>query len=187
MARRGPPRPRPPLNEERLQELALRYVGRFATSRAKLVAYLARKVRERGWEDGSAPDFDALADRFCALGYIDDAAYALAKSQALTSRGYGKRRLEQTLRVSGIGEEEGSAARAHADSQAVDAALRFAQRRRLGPYGSGERDLKQRERALAAMIRAGHSFPLAQAIVDWPAEMPVDFDEIAERAGLTPS
>ena len=49
MARRTDRRPRPPLEQEKLSELALSYVGRFATSRAKLATYLERKVRERGW------------------------------------------------------------------------------------------------------------------------------------------
>ena len=39
----------PPLDEAGLNELALAYVARYATSRAKLLAYLARKLRERGW------------------------------------------------------------------------------------------------------------------------------------------
>ena len=46
---------RKPLNEERLHELALFYVGRFATTRAKLIAYLSRKLRERGWEGERQP------------------------------------------------------------------------------------------------------------------------------------
>ena len=62
--RRGPP---PPLNAEQLRELALRYVGKYATTRAKLRQYLTRKIRERGWADGAAPDLEALAGRFAEL------------------------------------------------------------------------------------------------------------------------
>ena len=39
-----------PLDAPRLEELALAYVARFATSAAKLETYLRRKLRERGWE-----------------------------------------------------------------------------------------------------------------------------------------
>src|SRR5579864_6680816 len=97
--------------------MALRYVGRFATTRAKLTAYLWRKVRERGWNDKAEPDFDALAQRFCELGYLDDAAYALAKSRSLSSRGYGRHRLEQKLRLAGISDEDGAAARGRRKSR----------------------------------------------------------------------
>jgi regulatory protein len=177
-------RPRPALDAKRLEELGLRYVGRYATSRAKLVAYLARKVRERGWSELREPDLEALATRFCELGYVDDAAYALAKSQALSNRGYGKRRLDEKLRLAGIAEAEGAAAREHADAHALEAALRFAQRRRIGPFGSGGDDPRQRQKAIAAMARAGHSFALARIIASWPRDVEIDPGEIADRARL---
>jgi regulatory protein len=165
----------------------LAYVGRFATTRVKLRQYLARKVRERGWGDEHGPDLEALADRLAEQGYVDDAAYALAKSQALTGRGYGKRRLLQTLRSAGVEEQHSEAAREHADGEALSAALRFAQRRRLGPFAEeAMRDPKQREKALAAMIRAGHSFAVAREIVSLPPGAEIDLGDLAERARLTP-
>ena len=45
---RDPRRPLPPLDQPALERAALRYVERYATTRAKLVAYLTRKLRERG-------------------------------------------------------------------------------------------------------------------------------------------
>jgi regulatory protein len=157
---------RPPLDQEKLEQLALRYVERFATTRAKLRAYLARKLRERGWSGHGEPDPAAVAERFAKLGYVDDATYALTKARALTGRGYGKRRLVDKLRAAGVAEDDAEAACAHADEEAVAAALRFAERRRLGPFAAVPlADPKQREKALAAMIRAGHPFALARAIL----------------------
>lgn len=186
MAPPRPPRRPPPLDSSRLQELALRYVGRYATTRAKLRAYLARKVRERGWSESTEPDLDRLAASFCELGYIDDAAYALAKSRALTSRGYGKRRLQDKLRLAGIEDADGAAARDHADAEAIDAALRFAERRRIGPFAVAEADPGQREKAIAALIRAGHPFGLARAIAALGPGATVDVEELREQAGLRP-
>lgn len=168
----------PPLNESKLNELALRYVGKYATTRAKLRTYLARKVRERGWDGPRNPDFEAIADRFAELGYIDDAAYAANKSRALTARGYGKRRLIQSLRIAGVDEEDGRAAREHADAEAVAAALRFAERRRIGPFSAGPADMKTREKAIAAMARAGHPLSLARAIAALPPGADIDTDNI---------
>jgi regulatory protein len=181
MARLRQPRVPVPLDSKRLEELALRYVGRFATSRAKLIAYLSRKLREWGWADDRQPDLEALAARFSELGYVDDAAYALAKSQSLSGRGYGKRRLDDKLRLAGIDEEDGAAARAHADAAAVDAVLRFARRRRIGPFAPSEPGLRQREKAIAAMVRAGHSFGLSRVIADMPAGAEVDMNQLCER------
>lgn len=143
----------------------MRYVGRFATTRAKLRAYLDRKLRERGWSGDALPDLDALAERFAERGYVDDAGYALSKARSLSGRGYGKARLTQSLRVAGVAEADSEVARSHAESEALSSALRFAQRKRLGPYAAQVPDPKARERALTAMVRAGHSFALSRAII----------------------
>lgn len=185
----APPRPLrrpPPLDSRRLAELALRYVGRYATTRAKLRAYLARKLRERGWSESTEPDLDRIAARFCELGYIDDAAYALAKSRSLTGRGYGKQRLEEKLRIAGIEEADRAEARGHADAGAVDSALRFAERRRIGPYAGDAADPKRREKAIAAMVRAGHPFGLARAIAALRPGAPVDVEELREQSRFGP-
>jgi regulatory protein len=115
------------------------------------------------------------------LGYVDDAAFALAKSRSLVGRGYGEKRVEQALRIAGVGEEDKASARALAAAQSVEAALRFAQRRRLGPYAPAAPDAKGRDRALSAMIRAGHSFALARAIVNQLPGSDIDADALSEH------
>lgn len=175
-ARRTPP----PLDQAKLQDLALRYVGRYATTRAKLLAYLARKLRERGWDGQREPDLEALADRIAELGYVDDAAYAVSKSRSLSARGYGKRRLSQQLRIAGIGEEDSRAAFDLAEAEAVEAALRYAQRRRLGPFAATAADRHEREKWIAAMVRAGHGFGLARAIASLAPGAPIDPADLSE-------
>lgn len=187
MAPPGSSRQRPPLDPSRLEELALRYVGRYATSRSKLIAYLRRKIRERGWDGPGEPDLNRMASHFSELGYVDDAGYALAKSRALSGRGYGKRRLEEKLWLAGIGEEDSAGAREHADSEALDAALRYAQRRRIGPFAAADPDPKAREKSIAAMIRAGHPFGLAKAIASLRPGAEVNRGQLLEISGLDPS
>ncbi|QIK78133.1 RecX family transcriptional regulator [Sphingomonas piscis] len=163
-----PRRERPPLNSAKLEEMALRYVGRFATTRAKLLDYLRRKVQERGWAGEGSPELEAIADRFRRSGYVDDAAYALAKSRSLTGRGYGKSRVVQSLRLAGVGEEDGAEARELAEEERIEAALRFARRRRIGPFATTAHDPKGFDKALASMIRAGHDLTVSKAILRLP-------------------
>jgi regulatory protein len=158
-------KPRPPLDAERLERLGLYYVGRFATSRAKLRAYLTRKVRERGWE-GSPPDLDALVERFRALGYLDDSAFATARAASLQRRGYGERRVDQALRAAGIEEGDAAEAREQVEEGAMAAAIRFAKRKRLGPFADGEPDREARQRAFAAMMRAGHKMDVVRQVLN---------------------
>ena len=163
MSRGGPRKPRPPLDEGKLNELALAYVARFATSRAKLAAYLVRKLRERGWAGAGEPPIEALVAKAVRLGFVDDAAFALSKARSLTARGYGERRVGRALHAAGIGESDAEAARGHARDDAVEAAVQFARRRRLGPFAISVAGPEAREKALAAMIRAGHSDPFQKA------------------------
>jgi len=183
MARERVRRPLSPLNESKLNELALRYVGKYATTRAKLRAYLSRKLRERGWSEGREPDLDGLAERFARAGYVDDAGYALSRSHALSARGYGKRRIIEKLRIAGVDDEDGRLAFDHADEQAVAAALHFAERKRLGPFAREAADRNVREKAIAAMVRAGHAPRLARAIVALPPRSGADMEDI--RSSLT--
>jgi regulatory protein len=174
----APRRPIPPLDTASLERLALRYVERFATTRGKLAAYLARKVRERGW-DGPVADPAALAERMAALGYVDDRAFAEARASAMARRGLGARRVAQDFRAAGIGEDDAAELAPAIADRAMATALAFARRRRIGPYGdpAGELPLDRavRDKQLAAMMRAGHGFDLARRIVAMaPGEVPQD-------------
>ena len=166
-------RSRPPLDAEALEQAALRYAGRYATTRAKLRAYLMRRVRERGWEGAAEPGYDGLVERMAALGYVDDRAFATARAAALGRRGYGERRVGEALRAAGIEEEDGAEARQAARDDAWTAALRFAERRRIGPFALVEADRAGRDKALAVMLRAGHPMALARKLVAArPGEIP---------------
>jgi regulatory protein len=165
-----PSRPRPPLDEEGLERLGLFYAGRYATTRAKLSAYLQRKLRERGWA-GSASEpvervVERLVERFAALGYVDDGAFAAARGAALTRRGYGERRVGVALKAAGIGEEDAAPAMESAREGAVAAARRYAQRRRLGPFADEPPDRAGRQKAAAAMLRAGHRIDVVRLVLD---------------------
>lgn len=169
-ARRKPGGKKPPrpLDRTRLEELAVAYVARFATSAGKLRDYLGRKLRERGWDGAEPPDPAGIVARFVDAGYIDDAGYARAKAGGLRSRGYGERRVEQALTLARIGEDHRAAARGE-EHELRAAALVMVRKRRFGPFGppfDGLDGRKRRERQLAAMLRAGHPLESARVLVD---------------------
>jgi regulatory protein len=174
MAPPAPPRKAPrPLDEAALRELALRYLSRFATSRAKLAAYLGRKIGERGWTGDRQPDVPALVERMADLGYIDDAAFGSQKAGALLRRGYGRRRVEQALQIAGIADADRGDARARADESRWQAAEALARRRRIGPFATTQADRPTREKQFAAFLRAGHDMTTARAWVNAaPGEVP---------------
>lgn len=167
-------RDRKPLDQQRLEALALAYVARYATSAFRLETYLRRKLRECPWDDPSEPDVSALVSRYVECGYVDDAGFARSRARDLLRRGYGARRVSQALAQAGI-------AQSVSDGMEMDeyrlreSALRLAQKRRFGPYatpcasGAGEQDPINhsiRQKHIAAMLRAGHNMEHILAVID---------------------
>jgi regulatory protein len=196
---RGERRAKPPLTEAKLRDLALHYAARFASTGARLEAYLARKIRERGMAEDAegrviVPDLPALVARLVDLGYVDDDAYARMRARDLGGRGYGARRVEESLRHAGVGE---SLRRQHAPGEAAGrrAAALMAAKRRLGPFRTQPEAAdplaarKAHEKAVAAMLRAGHQYEHVKAVLgaasigaveEWVAEAA---DEEGDEAG----
>ena len=165
MTMRRSQRPLEPLKPADLEWFALRYVERYATTRAKLNDYLKRKIRERGWGGEGSPDPIGLAQRMADLGYIDDRAFAEAKAGAMGRRGLGARRVRQALWLAGIEEADAAAATPIVEEDVVASAILFARRKRIGPFAREVAERPMQDRQLAAMLRAGHSPALARAIV----------------------
>jgi regulatory protein len=191
--RRDRPAPKP-LGSARLNDMALAYVARFATSAAKLEAYLKRKLRERGWSGEDAAEglavAEALVERFVAAGYVDDESFARAKAGSLLRRGFGGRRIAQTLGHDGI--DEGLRAQVAPDeAEARSAAVALARKRRFGPFareGAGAPavgDPKLREKQMAAMLRAGHGMDVARYVLaaSDPDALEEWVDEARDAAG----
>jgi len=184
-------RAKPPLGEAQLRDLALHYAARFATTGARLEAYLARKIRERGLavdREGRtvAIDVPALVARLVELGYVDDDAYARMRARDLGARGFGARRVEESLRHAGVDEE---LRHAHSPGEAASrrAAVLMARKRRLGPFraradeGDPLARRKAHEKAVAALLRAGHEYEHVKVIL--AARSPEDVEEWLAEAG----
>jgi regulatory protein len=163
-----------PLNPLKLRDLALRYVGRYATSQARLTAYLQRKVKERGWSDTEkAPQIDDLTADFVRLGFIDDVAFAASRARALSQRGMGLRRVNDELRAKGISESDSIEARELAETERWQAADRFAKRKRIGPYAKVTAPPELQQKQLQTFLRAGHGYEIAKKFVRAePGEVP---------------
>lgn len=173
MAMRQERRPPPALDAAALERLALRYVERFATTRGKLADYLGRKIRERGW-DGEAADPHGLAQRMADLGYVDDRIYAENKAAALGRKGLGAGRVAMALRQARVSDADAEELAPIIAERAGDAAIAFARRKRIGPFGVLTEDRATRDRQLAAMLRAGHGFDRSRRIVMARSEEELD-------------
>jgi regulatory protein len=155
----------PRLHAESLRALALRYVERYATTRARLTRYLERKLYERGWDGEGEPPVAQLVEKMAGLGYVDDRQFAEQRAAALTRRGYGGRRIQADLRAAGIDADDAEPALPQDEAKAREAALVFARRKRIGPFAIQPPDEAGKRRAFAAMARAGHSLDIIRQIL----------------------
>ena len=132
---------------------------------------------------------EALLGDLERLGLLDDAAFALGRARSLAAKGRPPRRIAQELAAKGVEPSLieaalGRLAEERGETPAeleLDAALAFARRRRLGPFGPPGEAAKPREKALAAFARAGFTLEIARRVLDArPAERE-QFSDINRR------
>jgi len=196
--RRGPRK----ATAKHLENAALHYLGRFASSAENLRRVLLRKVRRSARFHGTDEDegrahVERLVKRLARAGLVDDATYAAARAVSLHRRGAAPKLIAARLRQKGVaaGAIDGALAALGGSLGDVElaAAVNLARRRRLGPYrpkgrsqarpatGGGDRlgAARERERALAALARAGFPYDVARRVVDADS-----VEELEQAAGL---
>ncbi len=166
-----------------LENTALHYLSRFASSSENFRRVMMRKVQRSARHHGTDPDqgqalIDDMIQRFLCSGLLDDEAYAKARAAGLHRRGNSSRIIRGKLKQKGLDDgviDLALVALGDGDEDPEQtAAIRFARRRRLGPFSlrqpeDGEQE-NQREKHLAAMARAGFSYAMAKCIIDAASE-----------------
>ena len=168
---------RPPskITASYLENAALHYLERFASSRANLRRVLMRKVERSLAHHGGEPAeaallVDAVIARLAGLGYLDDGSYAETKARALHRRGGSRRVIRATLAAKGVEADIAEAALASLAEAGADpdrdAAVALARRRRLGPFRPEGKRAEFRIKDLAALGRAGFGWETCRHVVD---------------------
>jgi regulatory protein len=148
--KRGQPRPFRKPTPERLANIALYYLSRYAATEASLRRVLENRVRRAAMQDevfradheaqvALAKAIDALVEKHKSLGVINDKAFAEMKVGSLRRAGRSARAISQKLATKGVKADLVATAldqneQEEGGDQEMKAALQFAQRRKLGPY-----------------------------------------------------
>ena len=159
-----------------LENAALFYLQRFATSRENLRRVLMRRVdrsvRHHGTDRENGEGLvNAVLEKVERLGLIDDRAYAEQRVRGLRRRGASARLIRAQLAQKGVDRDIADAAIAEneeemgADAERA-AAITLARKRRIGPFRPEEKRTANREKDLAALARAGFSYDVALAVID---------------------
>jgi len=173
---------------EGLERSALYYLERYDSSSGHLRRLLRRKIALSQKVHGTDPEEGAAAverliARLTGLGLLDDARYARERVHGLLARGTSATMIKAKLAAKAVPSALVEAALDEhlGDSGCAElrAALRYAKRRRLGPFRLKERE-DRRARDLAALGRQGFDYETARKVVD--SEDPAALE--AEIAGM---
>ena len=164
----------------RMMSKAVDYLGRYASSRHKLGQILQR-FASRKLTDYDADDIAAAIEQTinqCSqLGYLNDRQFAVTVVRSQRRLGRSQALIRRRLRQHALGDDIIACALAEADENSANgdlqAAIRFAQRRRLGPFAQRHKPHHQRlgaqqwkQRDLGALARAGFSMATSRQILD---------------------
>ena len=169
------------MTEKRLANIATYYLQRYSTTAAHLQRVLLRRVDKALKAHGEQPDatradmkvwIDALVAKLTASGAVNDVAYAEGRTASLRRLGKGPGKIRVALAVKGIPAAviarvlEDTATTATGEDAALQAAIAYVRRRRLGAYRTGPRDKDTDRKDLGALARAGFSFAIAKAALN---------------------
>ena len=168
----------------RLENIALHYLGRYASSSGNLRRVLMRRVERAVAAHGDDPAdgarlVDALLARFQRSGLIDDRAYATQKAASLQRRGASRFGIRGKLRQKGVETDLIDDAMATLDEGGsgageLAAACALIRRRRLGPYRAAGQRAAMRQKDLAALARAGFSLDIARHALAAPDRLTLE-------------
>jgi regulatory protein len=169
---RKPPRP---LTAASLENAAVYYLSRFASSSGNLKRVLMRKVAraardgEEGQAEAGAQMVGALIARYLEKGLLNDSAYAAQAASSLARRGVSRFSIAGKLAQKGVDKELVTETIAALDEEGgaseLAAACALARRRRLGPYRAPEKRAEFRDKDLASLARAGFRLDLARRVL----------------------
>lgn len=155
-----------------LDNAALHYLGRFASSSGNLRRILLRKLARAAGEGGDAAEgarlVDELIARYLRNGLLDDRAYAAQAAASLARRGTSRFAIGGKLAQKGVAAElvkETLAALNGGGANEIAAACALARRRRLGPYRPAGARAEWRRKDMATLARAGFSLDLARRVL----------------------
>jgi len=173
---------------------AVDYLGRYASSRHKLGQVLQqfanRKLTNYDAED-IATAIRQTVEQCSRLGYLDDQQFAVTVARSQRRLGRSRSLIRQRFRQHALGDDIIAHALSEVDEcitkSELQAAIRFAQRRRLGPFAKCRSahhkclDRHQRKkRDLGAMARAGFSMVISQQVLE--NDNPDTIDDLLSQA-----
>lgn len=155
-----------------MRQYALHHLERFAATGTTMARVLGNRIRR--WQMASDLDDDAKAQAaataraaiprviaaLTSAGTLNDAAFAESRTRRLSRTGASRAKIAAHLAARGVAPV--------GETDELAAALAFARRRRLPPFGPALSNPADRLKALGALARAGFPRAIAEAALATP-------------------
>lgn len=162
------------LTPARLDEIALRYVSRYAASTGMLERVLKRHVQKAAFQN---PDFDAtpflekiaqISTRYVEKGWVDDQGMARRMVEHGKLSGMSSQKITQKLHLRGISTVliRETMANEGKENDDMDAARIFAKRKHLGRHRKNKADETTFNKEMGKLCRAGFAPAIARKILE---------------------
>jgi len=164
--------PKPP-TKARLRNIALYYLDRFESSEENLRIVLKRRIDKYAFFDKSYNPTVAyqwaeeVIDECLSQNFVNDERYAEFKVNNYLVAGKSRRYIEQKLKQKGIDEHVVAQFFNDDNYSELDTALNFAKKKRIGRFRENESArLENRQKDLAALVRAGFDYDVAKEVLE---------------------
>lgn len=179
-----------------LENAALYYLQRYATSVDNLRQVLTRKVKRscafhEVSPDEFYPQIEALLERYIASGLLNDKAYAEGRVGSLRRQGRSRQNILSKLQTKGLPRDEIEAAINRIDRETREdngiepefaAALKLARKKKIGTFNLKPQTdpllrRKEQQREMAMLARNGFSYDIAKRALDFDEEEDAAMDD----------
>lgn len=170
-----------------LENAALYYLQRYASSEENLRRVLTRKVNRSCRFHGMSPDefypvIDVLITRYAASGLLNDKVFAESKVASLRRRGRSKQAIMANLTMKGLKKDTIQQALDETDDSAeaeLIAAVALAKRKKIGAFRKKPAQTPEKKKKdLAVLGRAGFSYDIALRALQYREEEDALFHDL---------
>lgn len=174
------------ITQDYLENSGKFYLEKFPASVEHFKLVMTRKIRKSCLAHPEqnlaqcAQLLDAVAEKFVRLGFLDDQALTRGLLTSYRTRGWSQRKIKATLAMKGLSAdiiEDYMSDQSESDSSDLTAALRWARKKRMGCFATGE---PKPDKWLSSLGRAGFDYGTARRALTMSREEAEDILSAAD-------
>ncbi|MDY0030114.1 MAG: regulatory protein RecX [Pseudobdellovibrionaceae bacterium] len=170
----SPLKKRKKISQSYLENSAAYYLQRFTASTSRFRLVMKRKI-DLSCRDHPEQNkeqcydmLDQLVSKFQELGYLNDSSYSKGLHYSLSQRGYSRQKIRFHMMSKGLSEDMITEAMGDTDQASeIIQGLRYAKRKKIGPFAIQEQDL---QKSLASLARNGFRYDISTKILEMNQE-----------------